>query len=380
VNILFILENYAPHIGGVETIFRNLCEGLAARGHKVTVITHQLPRTPKNEVINGVNVMRVPCLDSRYIFTFACIPKAISYAKDADIIHTTTFNAAPPAWLAARVRKKQVIITVHETWMGKWREYTDFSAPRAWIHEVLERAVFLPKYDRYVCVSESTARQLAAALPGQADRIATIHNGFDPGMWKKRRETAQLRKKLGLEGKFVILGFGRPGTSKGFQYLLGAFPEIKEHIPEATLLLILSRDRQYAKEVERMKERAHKDVVFLDPQPYKELPSYTQMADCIVVPSITEGFGYAALESVASGTPVVASHTTSIPEVIYGKHLLVPPKDPHAIATAVVKVKRGEYETAPQRKFPWSKAITAYENEYERLLKAKNGKRRRRAR
>jgi len=369
LRILFVLENYLPHIGGVEIVFKNLCEGLAARGHDVTVITHHIPGTKLRETMNGVKVERVRCFDSRYLFTFAAMPAVLRLAKTADVIHTTTFNGAPPAWLGARLRGKPVIITVHETWMKKWKEYSDFPAWKAWLHEMLERAVFLPSYNRYACVSQSTARQLALAIPKRKENVITIHNGFDPTQWSKRREWEPYRRKLKLERRFLIFAYGRPGTSKGFTYLVDAFPIVKKRIPNATLLLMLSEDKQYRHVLEGFKREAPPDVIFLKPQPYSEIPYYTQMADCVVVPSITEGFGYVVLESCASGTPVVATDTTSIPEVIHGKHLLVKPKSAKALADGIIKVKSGKWETTPEKRFPWSASITSYENEYRRLMK-----------
>jgi len=383
MRLLFVLENYLPHIGGVELVFKNLCEGLAARGHRVTVLTHHIPGTKREETINGVRVVRVRCADSRYLFTFAAIPKAVRYAKDADVIHTTTFNGAPPAWLAARLRGKPVVLGVMETWIGKWREYTDFSASKAWLHETLERLVFLPRFDLYASISRSTTRQLAAVLPARVrGRIATVYNGFDDKQWRRpvpKRTLNALRKRLGLQHKFVVLGYGRPGTSKGFPYLLEAFPRIKRRIPHATLLLILSTDKQYAKEIDRMKARAHElgvadSVLFHPPQRYNDLTLYTHMADCIVVPSITEGFGYTTLESCASGTPVVASDTTSIPEVVHGKHLLVKPRDPKAIADGVIKAYYKRYRTTKKKVFRWSATLDAFEGLYARLLKEKGTK------
>lgn len=375
MRILFVLENYLPHIGGVEIVFKNLCEGLAARGHKVTVLTHHIPGTRRKETLNGVRIVRIPCMDSRYLFTFAAIPAAIRYAKDADIVHTTTFNGAPPAWLAARARRKPVVITVHESWIGKWRAYTDFPAWKAWVHEALERAVFIPRYDRYACVSDSTAQQLHTALPKAGPNILTIHNGFDASHWTQpvaKRTLQTLRKSMGLRGKHIVFGYGRPGTSKGFPHLIEAFPIIKRRIPNAVLLLILSKDKQYAAEISRMRRRADElgvgdSVMIIDPKPYKELTVYAHMADCIVVPSITEGFGYTTLESCATGTPVVASDTTSIPEVIHGKHLLVAPRDPRAIAKGVIAAKEGMYKTTPARVFPWSANIAAFERLYDEL-------------
>jgi glycogen(starch) synthase len=282
-------------------------------------------------------------------------------AKTTDLIHTTTFNGAPPAWLAAKIRKKKVIITVHETWIGKWREYTDFGPFKAAMHDLLERAVFMLPFDLYACVSQSTASQLRVAKK----KIVTIHNGFDPEIWEKRYPTAPLRKKLKLQNKFIVLGYGRPGVSKGFRHLVAAFQKIKKNMPEAKLLLILSNNPQYAEERKQIKG---KDIIVLDPQPYKELPKFVQMADCVAFPSLTEGFGYVALEAAAAQTPLVASNTTSIPEVAWGKLLLVPPRDIDALAKAIEKVKMGKYTTVPKKNFPWATTITAYEKAYKRLL------------
>ena len=112
MKIVFVLENYIPHIGGVEVVFKNLCEGLAELGHDISIVTHRIKGTPRHELINNVKVYRVNCLGSRYLFTFLAVPKIMKIAKKADLIHTTTFNGAPPAWLAAKLLGKKVVIEI----------------------------------------------------------------------------------------------------------------------------------------------------------------------------------------------------------------------------------------------------------------------------
>ncbi|MBR9700785.1 glycosyltransferase family 4 protein [Candidatus Woesearchaeota archaeon] len=368
MRLLFVLENYLPHVGGVEIVFKNLCEGLSKKGHKVTIVTHQLPGTKKKETLNGVRIIRVPCLDSRYLFTLASIPEVMRQAKKADIVHTTTYNAAFPAWLASKIQNVPSILTVHEVWLGHWGEYTSFSTPRALLHEFLEWCIYsIPRFDRYVCVSDSTKKNLKRVIPKR--KVQTIHNGFDPTMWTKdkSKEARALRKRLGFEGKFVILGAGRPGPSKGFEHLLKAFPKIKKFLPDAILVLMLSLERQTLSTLEGFKRDASEGVIFMEPKAYSEQPVWRQMADCIVVPSTSEGFGYMVLESVASGTPVVASNTTSIPEVIYGKHLLVKPKNSKAIADGVISVANGKYSTGRKKTFSWEKNIKSHEELYRGL-------------
>jgi adenine/guanine phosphoribosyltransferase-like PRPP-binding protein len=100
-------------------LFQTLAEGLA-KDHNIVVITRKLKKTKTYEVINGVHVHRVRTFGSRYLFTFLALPKILKIAKDADIINTTTYNAAPPARWAARWLKKPCILTVHEVLGDRW--------------------------------------------------------------------------------------------------------------------------------------------------------------------------------------------------------------------------------------------------------------------
>src|SRR3989338_5192334 len=150
MKILFVCENYLPHIGGAEVVFKNLAEGFVKLGHEVFLVTHRIKDTKKYELMNGVKVYRVNCFKSRYLFSFLAIPKVLRLAKKADVIQTTTFNGAPPAWVGAKLAKKPVVLTVHEIWIGKWAEVTGFSCIKASMHELLERMIYLLPFDRYI--------------------------------------------------------------------------------------------------------------------------------------------------------------------------------------------------------------------------------------
>ena len=93
-----MFENYWPMVGGAEHVLQAICEGMAARGHEITVITHQPQHAPLAETKNGVAIVRVPCSGNRYIFTFAAIPKIIKHAQQVDLIHRNQWprNGADP--------------------------------------------------------------------------------------------------------------------------------------------------------------------------------------------------------------------------------------------------------------------------------------------
>jgi len=371
MRILFVIENYVPHIGGVEIVFKNLAEGLAKKGHDVTIITHKSSGAKGYEELNGVKIHRINCLQSRYLFSFLAIPKAVKEARKADIIHTTTFNGAFPAWIASKLTGRKCAITVHEVWIGKWKDYTTMNLLQACLHNFLEKLIYFLPFDKYVAVSNSTKRQLLE-LGKSPEKTVTVHNAvdykhFDP----KKHSGKKIREEYEWDDKFVCLTYGRPGPSKGMEYAIKAIPLIG--IPKLRYVFILSKDKQYLLKLRKLKSmirelHIEKKTILLEPVPHKMLPKYIRAADCVVVPSLSEGFGYTAAEACALGVPVVATRTTSLPEVVSGKHLLVNPKSSEEIATAVERVYNKKYENTPLKRFLLEKNINGYLKIYRELI------------
>lgn len=373
LNILLVLEYYHPHIGGVEVVFKALAEGLAARGHQVTVLTQHIGGTKRDERMNGVHIVRLRTLN-RYLFSFLAIPKAVWLAKEADIVHTTTYNGAFPARIAAILRRKPSVITVHEVLDGFWGKFLGLSRFNAWLHRMLEKMVLGLGFDSYVCVSHSTGKQLVKHGT-RKDKIQVVYNGVDYGFFDPKKHSGNsVRKNLGLSG-FVYGFYGRPGGSKGLEHLLRAVPLIKEKILGSKLLAVVSRSPAYKRQYNHMLDLIDSlgianDVCLVNAVSRAELPSYMMAADCVVVPSLSEGFGFTAAESCALGKVVVASNTTSLPEVVSGKYVLVKPQDPEAIATGVVMAKKGEYAKAALKKFLVDDNVKEYERVYAQIIKS----------
>jgi glycosyltransferase involved in cell wall biosynthesis len=368
VRLLFILDNYWPHVGGMETLFANVCEGMAAAGHSVTVLSRGVTGAPANERRNGVAISRVSA-KTRYAFPFLAFPKALRLAAGAELIATATFASAPLGSLVGFLRRLPVVVTVPEVWIGKWTICSTLTGFNAWVHDVLERLIFTFPFSTYIGISQSTTRELAKALGSRTARVETIYCGFDPVPWERAGNRAEARARYGLsERDYLIVGYGRPGISKGFRYLVDAFPAIRRARPEARLVLVLSATSDTRAEFGELKRRADPAIVFSNSLPIDRLRELVGAADCVVVPSLSEGFGYTTLEAASAGTCVVASNTTSIPEVIGGKYLLVEPADSDAIARGVLAVARGDYERRPVPRFAWSVTLAEYAASYARAI------------
>lgn len=372
MNILFVLENYHPHVGGVESVFKDLAEGLVRQGHRVIVVTHHLQGTARKETVNGVSIHRVPCFDSRYWFTFMSLPTVFRFAKHADIIHTTTYNGAPPAWLASRLLGKPIIITVHEVLGKRWRTLSDGGQLGGLLHQFLERVILSLGFNNYVAVSRSTARQLAPLVPEK--KIKVVYNGLDYSFWDPAStDGRRVRRQLGTEKKFVALFYGRPGISKGLEVLVRALPAIIHNIPSFHVVAIMSRDKAYQKRVSMIHALARAlgvegHITFLRPVPREDLPSYVAAADCVIVPSLSEGFGFAVAEASAMGKIVVASNVDSIPEVVSGKWVLFEAGNASSLAEAVMQAYHGRYNLTRLRRFALAANIQNYLNTYGQFV------------
>ena len=340
LTICFILEYYYPHVGGGEILFQKLAEGLVKEGHRCDVVTCRIPGTKRFEVVNGVHIhrVRVPRFEDRYWFTFMSIPLAWKIAKRADIIHTMTYNGAFPAWLIAKMQKKPVVISILEVLEKKWMEL-NFNFLAASLYRMIENMILHLTYDGYSCNSENTKNCLKN-WGIDSKKIYLAYPGIDNHLFaQKTDEEAQIiRRKLGVkDSTFLYAYYGRPGMVKGIEYLVRAVPLIEKEISESRLLLILSENppSKYREIINLIRKLKLDNVIVHSSLPREMLPYYIQATDCVVVPSLNEGFGFTCVEACTMGKPVVASNVGSIPEVIFGKYILVAPRDSKALSDGV---------------------------------------------
>jgi D-inositol-3-phosphate glycosyltransferase len=376
MKILLVSEYFPPHIGGVEVVFASVAKGLVKQGHECYVVTCRVPNTPKYEEIDSVRIHRVnvPRAKDRYWFALLAIPIVLKLARNADLIHTTTFTAALPAWIAARLLRKKSIITVHEVWVGLWSELAGMNRFSAKLHRLLEKVIISLNFDKHVCVSRYT-RNCLRLLGTKDDKLEVVYNGIDRELFNPVKAAGKtVRPKLGVDNEFVYMYYGRAGISKGLEYLIQAVPLVSHKIPNSKLLLILGDEPQERRklilnmiETLSVTER----IILLKPVASKELPAFIASADCVVIPSLSEGFGFTAAEACAMEKPVVATDVASLPEVVSSKHILVKPRSPQALADAIEKIHKGQANYIPPKNFTWEECVAQYLAIYKSLIPQK---------
>ena len=349
--VLLIVEFFPPHVGGGETLFGNLASGLAGRGDEVTVITTAVKDAPRRERWHGVDVIRIATpFFSRYAFMALALPAALRHARRADIVHTTTYNAAATAWLASRVARKPCVITVHEIFGPQWNQMAGMNRLVGYAYRIFEWTTMRLPFARYICVSDHTRRRLVEYVGVDPKRTAVVHNSIDYEFWDPAKHRARpLRTELELPADtFIYLYFGRPGVSKGVEDLLDAAAIVRDRAPNAKLVMILSREpaAQYARLRKRI-DALRDHVILIESVKRDVLPSYLLAANVVVVPSLSEGFGYAAVEAATLGCHVISTTGHAVEEVLATSATYVPQRDPVHLAEAIVSVSRGEKSVAP---------------------------------
>jgi len=371
LRILFVLEYYYPHLGGAETLFQQLCEGLVNRGHEVSVVTSKLWNSSGSVVLNGVQVYRVPTpeLGKRYWFTFNAIPYSAWYARKADVISTTTYNGALPAWIASKMYKKPCLITVHEVLGESWADFQGMNILIARLHQLLEWAIIKLNFDKYVGVSSFTKE----AIEAYGKNAIAIHNGIDYGLFNPERYNGnRVRYEHKLDNCFVYMYYGRPGLTKGVEDLIKASVSIARSIPKSRLMLLLGKEPKAG--YESVLNLIHSigidnHIVIIDPVPRAELPEYIAASDCVVIPSLSEGFGFSAAEACAMNKPVVVSNVASLPEVVSGDYVFCKPNNPDSIVQAVSRVYYKTMGKAEPRRFTWDDCVDKYETLYKEMVR-----------
>jgi glycosyltransferase involved in cell wall biosynthesis len=250
-----------------------------------------------------------------------------------------------------------------------------------YIMRVLPR--MMRRLTRVISVSESTRRDLESFARVDHGRIRVIHNGADLERFTTRdRDAAKsaITAALGLPRDFVLYIARLEHPGKNHVRLLEAFAALKRDTALPHKLVLVGSRWNGAELIEaKVKELAlDQAVIFPGFVPNETLPTLYAAADAFVFPSLFEGFGIPVLEAMACGTPVCASNTSSLPEVIGDAGLLFDPLDTHAMTDALRRV----LTDAPLRerlvaaglaqasRFTWDSAAAAVLEELERAVKA----------
>lgn len=235
-------------------------------------------------------------------------------------------HSGPGGVLLTRRLPIPVIVTCHHTY---WQQIH-------YVRSQFWKCIFLPFEKRtyrlatkIVCVSQATKDALVEHYGIPEHKLSVVHNAVDTSIFHPLDMPKNPR---------TILYVGRIDKRKGIEFLIRSMPLVRGEIPEAQLLV--GGKGGYLEKMKSLVSRLglEQNVTFLGFVPDDQLNALYNLAQCVAVPSIFEGFGITVIEALSAGTRVVGTNVDGIREILqsgeYGR--LVPYGDTHALADAIV--------------------------------------------
>ena len=232
------------------------------------------------------------------------------------------------------------VITVHDL-----IRYFDMKASEPFIHRPnLRDRLYLSldyagirRAPAIIAISEKTKQDLIENLNIPEERIHVIYHGVDHASFRPVVERP-------YEGRYVLF-VGSEHPRKNLITLLKAFRRLKQdaRFSDLKLLKVGAAGGQEAP-FREMTLRAiadlglTNDVVFTGYVADAALPGYYSGAQCLVLPSLAEGFGFPPLEAMACGCPVLVSDAGSLPEIVGNGGVVLPARDDAAMAAKLAEV------------------------------------------
>lgn len=265
-------------------------------------------------------------------WTLVGLPRAASRAQ-VDVLHAPAYTA--PLWSRA-----PVVLTIHDVSYALHPEWYPYR--RDWMRRAFYRSS-AHAASQIVTVSNFSAREIATAYDIPLDRITIAPLGVDGGFSPGEGESLDLR--AGVATPFV-LHVGDLHERRNLGVALEAVIEARRHFgASSTLALVLAGvDRGVTEGLRAIASNAgiSDALVHLGTVSEERLRALYRSAAAVVYPSLYEGFGLPVLEAMASGTPVIASHAASIPEVLGTAGVLLDPLDVRGWTDAIVAIVNDE--------------------------------------
>ena len=357
------------HDFGIGTYIRNLLRQLARIDRQTDYIL--LSPAADLDVASqlGPNFRSVLEPSPNYSFSEQVHLPWVLRRERADVFHAPHY-VLPPAVTCRSV------VTIHDCIHLMFPQYLPNKMAYAYARAAMWAAV--KRSDRILTVSEASKRDILHFFNVPPEKIVVIYNAIDDHFWltPPEEEVARVRERYQLDHQFILY-VGNIKPHKNLVRLIDAFGELRRSGFEELKLLIIGDEISKLPALRRAVHghKLHKHVRFLGYVSDDTLRVLYRLASLFVFPSLYEGFGLPPLEAMASGTPVVTSNQSSLPEVMGDAAVLVDPYDVGSIVDGMRRVlsdsglaadlRRRGPERA--REFSWARSVEQTRSVYEQV-------------
>jgi glycosyltransferase involved in cell wall biosynthesis len=385
MKILTVLTYYRPHTSGLTIYAERLARAFARHGHQVTVMTTQYdPSLPREEIMDGVKVIRVPVAArvSKGVLapTFGLVATKLVWEHDVVQLHLPQFDA-PGVALRARLFGKPAILTYH----------CDVQLPITFFNRIVNKVVNFQNnmagmLANHIVTYTQDYADNSPYLSRFASKLTPILPPVELPEAAPEAVSAFAKTNLTQERNPVIGMAARFASEKGVEVLLDALPIILKKYPKAQVLFagayqnVMGEQAYSDRLMPRIREfewQGHwKFLGNLDPV---QMSAYYPNLDVITVPSLnaTEAFGLVQIEAMMNGVPSVPSALPGVrrPVQMHNMGVVSEIGNAQSLADAILEVLdnretyRGDPEAIKKTYAPESVVI-----EYEKLFAKLQGK------
>jgi len=332
-----------PARGGAEIYTHEIFKRLAKRGYKITLFTSEFKGCKKEEVVDGIKIVR--CGGKYFVYR-----NAKKFYKDSkfDLV-IDEINTIP--FFTPKFVEIPVVALIHQLCREFWFYETPF--PLSFFGYMLENS-WLKMYSRIptITVSDSTKNDLIRL---GFENVFVVPNGINVQLLEKLPEKAE---------KPTILFLGRMKKAKKPGDVVKALGEVRKRI-EAELWMV--GDGYLRKKLEKFAGKNVKFFGYVDERTKWEL---VRKAWVLAVPGVREGWGQVVTDACALGTPAVGYNIHGLRDsIVDGKTGLLVQPNPKELAAALVTLlenkklrkKLGRNALSHARKFSWDRSAKKFE-------------------
>lgn len=294
-----------------------------------------------------------------------------AFRSGADIVHQPSFSAPVLIrWLG----KQKLVVTAHDLIPLLFPE--NMNTPSRWFFGKWMPFTFRQAH-HVIAISECTKRDLIEHARVPAERITVIPLAAGSDYFPRgHKDVIKVLEKYKVTEPY-LLHLGTLEPRKNLPFLVGAFARAWQEGLRAKL--VIAGKKGWRTEALFNLVRTHKleeAIIFTDYVPDEELPLLVAGARVLVFPSRYEGFGLPPLEAMASGVPVIAANTSSVPEVVGEAGILLAVDDAEGWAAAMRRLvdDNAEHDRLSKagleraKQFSWEKNAEATEEVYRKIV------------
>lgn len=316
--------------GGAENALLRLLTAIDRDLYKPTVVCFN---NGNSIIAKEINKLNIPVIDlgmthKGRIDAFLRLSRFLHDTQPV-ILHTWLFHANFTGRLVGRLNKVPIIITSRRNINigGSRRELL-----MRWTSGMDNKIIA-------VCKAVRKAEIESSNVP--SDKVVTIYNGLDPSPFTSLSDESalEIRNSFGIPDDSLLLGaIGRLHPAKGFNDLITAMTLLKTETNSIQLLIVGEGELLNQLKLQVHNNNLSGTIKFTGLR--NDIPEILSALDVLVSPSLWEGLPNVVLEAMAAGKPVVATSVGGTPEAVVDGEtgLLVPPRNPEALATAILRL------------------------------------------